>query len=110
MIVISYNNVTKIEKKARITLQKEGVPKMLKRKIYDFLLAWSKQKHKKALCIFGARQIGKTTVIREFAKNNYKHFVELNFILDTGAGIIFEGKKDANTIITNPFRFSHQYP
>lgn len=41
---------------------------MLKRKIYDFLLAWRKQKHKKALCIFGARQIGKTTVIREFAK------------------------------------------
>ena len=81
---------------------------MLKRKVYDFLLAWRKQKHKKALCIFGARQIGKTTVIREFAKKNYKHFVELNFILDAGAGIIFEGKKDANTIITNLTAYTKQ--
>lgn len=81
---------------------------MLKRKVYDFLLAWRKQKHKKALCIFGARQIGKTTVIREFAKKNYKHFVELNFILDAGASIIFEGKKDANTIITNLTAYTKQ--
>ena len=66
---------------------------MLKRKIYDFLLAWRKQKRKKALCIFGARQIGKTTVIREFAKKNYKHFVELNFILDAGAGIILRARR-----------------
>ena len=81
---------------------------MLKRKVYDFLLAWRKQKHKKALCIFGARQIGKTTVIREFAKNNYKHFVERNFILDARASIIFNSKKDASTIITNLTAYTKQ--
>lgn len=74
---------------------------MFRRKTYAFLLAWKKQKIKKALCIFGARQIGKTTLIRHFAEKNYKHFVEINFILDAGAVRIFEGKKDANTIITN---------
>ena len=59
------------------------------------------QKKKKALCIIGARQIGKTTIIREFAKEQYEHFVEINFILDKGAEKIFEGKLDANTIIEN---------
>ena len=35
---------------------------MLKRKAYDKLLEWKKEDQKKALCIIGARQIGKTTV------------------------------------------------
>lgn len=48
---------------------------MLKRKAYDKLSDWKKQK--KALCIKTARQIRKTTLIREFAKNNYANFVEI---------------------------------
>ena len=45
---------------------------MLYRKAYDKLLEWKKQKKRTALCIQGARQIGKTTVVREFGKNEYK--------------------------------------
>lgn len=41
---------------------------MLYRKAYDKLLEWKKQKKRTALCIQGARQIGKTTVVREFGK------------------------------------------
>jgi len=33
----------------------------------------------KALLIKGARQVGKTTVMRQLAKANYKNFVEVNF-------------------------------
>ncbi|WP_423809905.1 AAA family ATPase [Prevotellamassilia timonensis] len=33
----------------------------------------------KALLIKGAHQVGKTTVVRQFAKANYKNFVEINF-------------------------------
>lgn len=36
---------------------------MLQRKISDKLISWKKQEEKKALCIIGARQIGKTTII-----------------------------------------------
>ena len=39
---------------------------MLKREISEKLISWKNQKKKKALCIIGARQIGKTTIIREF--------------------------------------------
>ena len=74
---------------------------MLYRKTYDKLLEWKNQQNKKALCIMGARQIGKTTVIRQFGEDQYECFVEINFITDTDAGKIFAGTLDANTIITN---------
>ena len=74
---------------------------MLKRKAYDRLLQWKNQEKKSALCIIGARQIGKTTVVREFAKEQYENFVELNFLIDEKATQIFSGALDADTIITN---------
>ena len=74
---------------------------MLYRKVYDKLVDWKKQKNKKALCIIGARQIGKTTIIREFGKQHYENFIEINFVLDKGANLIFEGSLDADTIIAN---------
>lgn len=74
---------------------------MLKRKAYYKLLQWKEQSDKKALCIIGARQIGKTTLIREFAQENYEHFVEINFVTDDRAAEIFSGSLDADTIIMN---------
>ncbi len=74
---------------------------MLKRKAYDKLIAWKKEEKKNALCILGARQIGKTTLIREFGKKNYENFVEINFIAEKNANKIFEESFDANTIIRN---------
>lgn len=74
---------------------------MLYRKAYQKLLDWKSQTNKKALCITGARQIGKTTLIRAFGKENYEHFIELNFITDEKAQLIFEDALNANTIITN---------
>ena len=44
---------------------------MLYRKFYDELVKWHKQEKKLALLIDGARQIGKTTLIRQFAKDYY---------------------------------------
>ena len=50
---------------------------MLEREISEKLKLWRTQKNKKALCIIGARQIGKTTIIREFAKQEYENFIEI---------------------------------
>ena len=74
---------------------------MLHRKAYDRLLEWKKDRNKKALCIFGARQIGKTTVVRAFGAQEYDRFVELNFLEEPQAGKIFAGALDADTLITN---------
>ena len=72
---------------------------MLHRKAYDKLKQWKQQEKKTALCIQGARQIGKTTVVREFGKREYKCFVEFNFVQDANACKVFNGDLDANTII-----------
>lgn len=40
---------------------------------------------KKALLITGARQVGKTYIIREFGESNYESFIEINFIKDDSA-------------------------
>lgn len=74
---------------------------MLKRKAYEKLINWKNSEKKSALCIIGARQIGKTTVIREFGNKNYKNFIEINFITDKDAKDIFADSLDAQTIITN---------
>ncbi|NEG88522.1 ATP-binding protein [Bifidobacterium aerophilum] len=74
---------------------------MLERKAWHVLEAWKSNRDHKALILTGARQIGKTTLVREFAKRHYTHFAELNFLTDVHAGDIFAGPLDAETIIAN---------
>lgn len=74
---------------------------MLKRKIIKKLEAWKETIANKALLIKGARQVGKTTVVRQFAKANYKNFVEVNFEQMPAAKQAFEGNLDARTILLN---------
>lgn len=77
------------------------VAEVLQRKIYEKLESWKNTKEKKALCIIGARQIGKTTIIREFGRRNYEYFVEINFITEPEAHKIFSKDLTADTIIEN---------
>ena len=53
---------------------------IFKRKIYDKLLAWKQETAgKKALLIEGARRIGKSTIVEEFAKAEYKSYLLIDF-------------------------------
>ncbi|MCD8023626.1 MAG: ATP-binding protein [Lachnospiraceae bacterium] len=81
---------------------------MLERDIYAKLKAWKMKSPRKALCIIGARQIGKTTIIEQFGRECYEHFVEINFITDPGARQIFDGSLDANTVIENLTAYTMQ--
>lgn len=85
-----------------------GGGNMLKRAIYDKLMSWKESQNRRALCIIGARQTGKTTIIREFGRKNYKHFVEINFVTDKDAEKIFDDSLDADTIIENLTAFKMQ--
>ncbi|MBR0310451.1 MAG: AAA family ATPase, partial [Paludibacteraceae bacterium] len=73
---------------------------MLKRKIISELESWLKDSKKKALLLKGARQVGKTTIVREFAKNYYAHFVEINFERLPLVKQAFDGNLDADSIIS----------
>ncbi len=56
---------------------------IFKRKIYAQLLEWKeKWADKRALLIQGARRIGKSTVVEEFAKSEYKSYILINFQVD----------------------------
>ena len=74
---------------------------MLERKLYARLLQWKSQKRRKALCISGARQVGKTTLIRQFGKEQYKHFVEINFLNDPLSKTIFSGSLRPQELLAN---------
>ena len=74
---------------------------MLKREIEQKLIDWQKQDNKKCLIINGARQVGKTYIIKHFAKNNYKNVIELNFVENPSYKKIFDGDLDISTIMTN---------
>lgn len=53
---------------------------LFKRKIYSKFLAWKEESQgKKALLVEGARRIGKSTVVEEFAKNEYKSYILIDF-------------------------------
>ena len=73
----------------------------LKRKINDFLSTWKNSDDKMPLIVKGARQIGKTESIKNFAQNNYDSIVEINFILQKQYKDIFDDGFEVNTIIKN---------
>jgi AAA+ ATPase superfamily predicted ATPase len=53
---------------------------IFKRKIYKKLLEWKNECNgEKALLIEGARRIGKSTICEEFAKNEYKSYIIIDF-------------------------------
>ena len=71
---------------------------MLKRKAYQDLLNWKNNHKNNCLMVKGARQVGKTFLVREFGKKEYKSFIEINFIKNKELKQIFEGSLDAESI------------
>lgn len=75
--------------------------KRLKRKIDKYLIEWKNDKYKMPLIVKGARQIGKTDAIENFAKNNYENIIEINFALEKQYQDIFDDGFDVDNIIKN---------
>ena len=81
---------------------------MLKRKVSVLLNDWKSTPDKKCLLVQGARQVGKTYAIRQFAKVSYKEYLELNFKENPDLTQIFSGDLDPDSLILGlRFRFPH---
>ena len=52
----------------------------MKRKIYNELLKWKETSIDTPLMVIGARQIGKTYIINEFCKNEFKNYIYINLL------------------------------
>lgn len=74
---------------------------MLRRKIYDFLIQWKNTKKNECLVLKGARQVGKTYIVQRFGVENYKHFVEMNFIFHPEMKSVFSGSLEVDDLIMN---------
>ena len=57
-----------------------AITRVFKRKIYDRMLQWKQERDgKTALLIKGARRVGKSTIVEEFAKNEYESYILIDF-------------------------------
>ena len=90
---------------------------MLRRKVYDSLLDWKnkrKTEHiKKCLLVKGARQVGKSFIIKEFGNHEYKSFVCIDFFRQPALKSIFDGDLTSEEIlkrITANIRDFHLLP
>jgi predicted AAA+ superfamily ATPase len=72
---------------------------MLKRKIAVELKKWKENPARLCLLVKGARQVGKTYIIKMFAEENYKHYIEINFVENPAYTSIFDGDLDVETLI-----------
>ena len=71
---------------------------MLERKAYSSLLSWKTNHKSKCLMVKGARQVGKTYLVREFGRREYKSFIEINFLKTPELKDIFSGDLSADNI------------
>lgn len=72
---------------------------MLERDAYASLLLWKQTNHGKALMVNGARQVGKTFLLEEFAKREYPAFVKVDFLRDDSATSALSNARSAEEVI-----------
>lgn len=71
----------------------------LKRFILEELIKWKESKYRKPLILKGARQIGKTYILKKFGEENYKDVAYFNFDHDEDLYNLFENTKDPQRIL-----------
>ena len=69
------------------------------RKIMEKLIEWKNDKDRKPLILRGARQVGKTYIIKQFGEENYEGVAYFNFDHDTELYNMFENTKDPLRIL-----------
>lgn len=72
----------------------------MKRKFYSELINWKEQNINTPLMVVGARQIGKTYIINEFCKENFKNYIYINLLDNQKIIEIFKENIDTKDKIT----------
>lgn len=71
----------------------------MKRFILDELIKWKNSKYRKPLILKGARQIGKTYILKQFGEENYENVAYFNFDHDEELYNLFENTKNPKRIL-----------
>ncbi len=73
----------------------------IKRNIERQLFAWKNNPKRKPLVLQGARQVGKTWILKHFGNNNFESVAYFNFDRQSELKQFFENTKDPKRILQN---------
>ena len=71
----------------------------MKRFVEDDILAWKDRADRKPLVLMGARQVGKTWLMRDFGKRNFARVHEFNFDGSTDLASLFTHTKKPDELL-----------
>lgn len=71
----------------------------MKRSIYRQLLEWKASANRKPMMLYGARQVGKTYILKEFGRNEFDNLVYINCYKNQAIETLFAEDKDVSRIL-----------
>lgn len=71
----------------------------MKREIYKQLLEWKASKRRKPMMMYGARQVGKTYILKEFGRNEFENLVYVNCYKNQAVANLFSGDADVARLL-----------
>ncbi len=71
----------------------------MERSIYQQLKAWKVSAQRKPLMLYGARQVGKTYILREFGRREYDQMIYINCYKNAEVETLFRADKDIRRIL-----------
>lgn len=71
----------------------------MERTIYNNLIKWKLSETRKPLMLYGARQVGKTYILKKFGENEFENFVYVNCFRNETATKLFTEDKDIKRIV-----------
>lgn len=74
----------------------------MRRKIYEKLVEWKSRGGKSALLVRGARRVGKSYIVEEFAKKEYRTYIKIDFndISDDNRNLILSSLHDRDKLFS----------
>ena len=72
---------------------------IMRRSIYNQLLIWKESTNRKPLMLYGARQVGKTYILKEFGRKEFDNMVYVNCYLNPAIKTLFSQDKDIDRIL-----------
>lgn len=80
----------------------------MKRNIYKDLIDWKMSANRKPLVVYGARQVGKTYILREFGSKEFENMVYVNCYKNEIIARLFSDDVDVDRLLIGLSAFSHQ--
>ncbi len=78
----------------------------MQRHIYNNLKKWKLSVHRKPLIMYGARQVGKTYIIKEFGNREFEDMVYVNCYKNEAVSKLFQGDTDCDRLLVGLSAFS----